>query len=240
MKRLLGIACTVAMAAPLAFGQASVFSQNAVGYVRVNVPRGVAPLGGLALVRLDFEPLDPLAPNNTINVLGDQVPTGSRVHVWRSDIGGTGGYCSETKTRSGWPASCGVIERGEAFWIEIPPAAAEPSYNVYLMGEVPGANNDSETLTINVATGIDAVGYPYPAAIAWADTTIAAPLPAGARIHFWNISGPSAQSYTSHTKTRSGWPTAALDTIIEPGTAFWIENPGAAVDWTEAKPYAWP
>ena len=240
MKKILGIACAVAMAAPLAFGQASVFSQNAVGYVRVKVPGS----GDLNLCRLDFLPLDPNVPNNVLNVIGDQLPVNSSVFIWDSTLNeGAGGYIPVTKgARAGWPstgAGATEIDQGVAFWLQTP--ASDPNdYFVYLMGEVPGANNDSEskTLAISGAGLLDAVGYPFPAAIEFGNTTLADALPANASVFFWDV---DEQEYQPFTKgARAGWSAAAESWVIEPGSSFWVQNPGAPVDWTEAKPYPWP
>ena len=238
MKKLLGIACVVAVTAPLAFAQTNVLSQNAVGYVRVTVPGS----GDLNLCRLDFLPLDPLVPNNVANVVGDQLPAGSSAFIWDSTLnGGVGGYVLVAKgARAGWPttgAGAMEIDQGVAFWLKTPEADLT-DYNVYLMGEVPGANNDSETKTIAGLQGLDAVGYPYPAAIAFGDTTLQTALPGGATVFFWDV---DAQGYQFFSKgARAGWTAEALDFVIEPGTSFWVQNPGAAVDWTEVKPYVWP
>ena len=234
MKKILGIACAVAMAAPLAFGQASVFSQNAVGYVRVKVPAQ----GELNLVRQDFLPLDPSVPPNMLNLVGDQLPTGSNAFIWDSTANeGLGGYIFEQKSaRGGWGNGT-EIAPGQAFWLQTP--AADPNdYFVYLMGEVPGANNDSEEVTIAGVAGFDAVGYGFPAAIAFGDTDLAEKLPTNSNVFFWNVETQGYQFFQK--QARGGWPNDALDFVIEPGTSFWVENVGAPIDWVESKPYAWP
>lgn len=238
MKKMLGIALGLAMLAPLAFGQTNVLSQNAVGYVKVKVPGN----GRLNLCRLDFLPLNPAVPNTIGNIVGDQLPAGSNAFIWDPTLnGGLGGYILQNKSaRSGWPtAGAPEVETGDAFWLQTP-AADATSYDVYLMGEVPGANNNSETKTIAGLAGFDAVGYPYPAAIAFSNTTLQTALPSGANVFFWQVDN-NPQGYAFFNKSaRSGWSSAALAFVIQPGTAFWVENPGAPINWTETKPYAWP
>lgn len=233
MNKILGLALGVALAAPVAFGQTNVLSQNAVGYVKVTIPDG-----GLALIRPDFEQLDPSVPADMNNLIGDQLPNGSQAHIW--DVG-TSAYVTELKGgRAGaWPNPGRVVERGEAFWLEIPDSSGQADWDVYIMGEVPGANNNSETSSVLAISGVDAVGYPFPAAIVWGETSLATNLPLDSLLHLWNI---DTQSYESFLKGGRGGDWGAAETkVIEPGTAFWVEVGDASViDWTEAKPYNWP
>jgi hypothetical protein len=242
MKRILGLVCGIALVAPLAFGQTNVLSQNAVGYVKVTIPDG-----GLALVRHDFEALDPAVSNTMKNLIGDQLPNDSVAYIW--DV--SSGYVIETKGgRSGdWPANGREVFRGEAFWLQVPPASGQAEWDVYLMGEVPGANNGSESSTVTGINNVDAVGYPFPAAVVWGTTSLANDLPNGSEIFFWDIDGSlganggAGQGYVSYAKGgRSGdWGTEGNNVVIEPGTAFWVlVGDSSTIDWTETKPYTWP
>lgn len=238
MRNIFILALCMTIMATLSYGQTNVLSQNAVGYVKVTVPRD-----GLALVRLDFLPIDPADDPIIANIIGDQLPILSKAHIWDSDAGagGLGGYISVTKTLSGWPTTgngATPINQGDAFWLEVPASAAEPEYDVYLMGEVPGKNNNQETNTVFGSGGVDAIGYPYPSAIAWGDTTLAPVLPPTSKLHIWDPYKDGIGGYDSRTKTISGWGTAN-DIIIEPGTAFWVET-ASSFEWDEEKPYTWP
>ena len=233
MRRILGTALGLIMMAPLAHGQ-NVLSQNAVGYVRVTIPDG-----GLALLRPDFEQIDPSVPADMFNLIGDQLPDGSLAHIW--DVT-TSSYVSELKGgRSGaWPNPGREVARGEAFWLQVPSGSGQAEWDVYIMGEVPGTNNASESSTVTGIAGVDAVGYPFPAAVTWSNTTLSAQLPNGSAMHIWNI---ATQSYDSFTKGgRAGdWGPVGNAVVIEPGTAFWVDVADASViDWTEVKPYDWP
>lgn len=232
MKRIFVVALCMAFLAPMTYGQSNVLSQNAVGYVKLTIPKG-----GLALARLDFESLDPSVIANARNLIGDQLPTDSAVFIW--DVA-TSQYIPETKgSRSGWPNSENSLDRGTAFWIQVPDTAAEESYDVYLMGEVPGANNNSETNTIEGIEGIDALGYAYPAAIDWTNTQLSALLPSGSTIFIWDI---ATQAYLPFNKgARSGWGATGNALVLDPGTSFWVDvGDDSIIDWTEVKPYDWP
>lgn len=225
MKKLLSLVAAALVMGTMAYGQTNVLSQNAVGYVKVTVDAG-----DLALVRNDFVNIDG-SPVTIPTLLGDQVPANSVAHVW-DRVGGS--YASVTKGGRGWPAGAtNELMRGDAFFLQIPAAAAEASYDVYLLGEVPA---DAEATVANIQ--VDAIGYPYPAAVNWTATTLSESMAASDTLHVWD---QATQTYVSITKGGRGWPAAADTVVIEPGQAFWVETAAATpADWTETKPYDWP
>lgn len=228
MKKLTVLILAIALVCPLAFGQTQVLSRNAVGYVKVTVASN-----GYNLVRIDFEGL---GDDTTVsNVIGEQLPNGSFVHIWDRSLKT---YVSVQKPLRGGAWGANVLNRGDAFWLRVPGLVATSNeYTVFLMGEVPDTFGGGGTSSIPNLTGIDAIGYAYPAEIRWVDTELASNAPNGAFLHVWNGS-----NYLSYQKPlRGGWPSAASNVVLHPGQAFWY-RPGSSVTqtWTETKPYTWP
>lgn len=214
------------MMGTMAFGQTNVLSQNAVGYVKKTVDQGT-----LALMSYDFIDLAG-NPVTVASLMGDQVPVGTAVSVW--DRAGSS-YVTVQKGARGWPGTTPELMRGDGFFVQIPDNSAESAYDIYMLGEVPGANNNADETTVpNVE--LDAVGYPYPAAVLFTATTAAASAESGDAVSTWDQAN---QQYATFVKGARGWPGGALNLVIEPGEAFWLDL-DTNIDWTEPKPYAWP
>jgi hypothetical protein len=227
MKKLLALILAVGVTATVASAQ-EVLSQNAVGYVKVT-----AEEGNLYLLRNDFESVDG-SPMSIENVLGEQVPAGTTVILFdesaQSYLPGIG------RSQFGWAAAAtNVLERGRAFFMSMPPSAPEPSYEVFIMGEVPDADTP-----LNLGPGLNMTGLPFPAVQAWLDTDMAAEAPAGATLVLWDTAN---QTYLPGIgKSQFGWAAAATGLEVEPGQAFFLILPPSAspVAFDEVKPYTWP
>ncbi|HRZ13461.1 MAG TPA: hypothetical protein P5567_13515 [Kiritimatiellia bacterium] len=222
MKKLIIVTLVVLSVAAVAFGQ-QVLSRNAVGYQQVTLPKGQ-----LSLVRHDFEELDtPLTVSNVFASL----PQNSKVYLWKAD---QSGYQTYTKAFGvGWTGATNELERGRAFWVQIPATAASNNYQAFLMGEVPDRFTATNT-TIPVAAGFTLSGYSYPVDQYWTNMSIAKMAPNNSKIHVWNGSG-----YVTYTKAFGvGW-SAATNLVITPGMGFWLQW-AAATNWNEVKPYTWP
>jgi hypothetical protein len=102
------------------------------------------------------------------------------------------------------------------------------------MGEVPDAIT-APTTTINDVTGVNLVGYPYPADIKWTNTQLAKNGVVNDQLFTWNITN---QAYNIFTRTVGGWA-GGTNVVIRPGEGFWFRTTRTQT-WTEAKPYTWP
>ena len=198
-------------------------SQNAVGFVRVDIPKG-----GFALARYDFVPI----PNREIfaeDLFGNQLPEGSRIYVFNAQ---KGLYDIDTRTSSGWSANI-AYHRGIGFWIAVPLDASKDIYEVYLTGEVPDQFTAPKS-TISVEPGINQIGYPYPYDVNWIDTQLAQESPSGTSLYYWN-----GAQYAVVIKQGSSWSDPTL--VLEPGMGFFYIVPSTtSIAWEETKPYAWP
>jgi hypothetical protein len=208
------------MTAGLVSAQEPVLSRNAVGYVKQQYSAGFA---------VGANPFESLGHPMTIPLVFANLPNLSRIHFWNGSS-----YQTFTKNFLGqWPAGAADVEleRGTAFWVQLPDATAG-SVEVVYMGEVPS----DEEFEINLAPGFNFVSFPYPATVEWKDTALAQSIPNLSRVHFY-VNG----SYVTFTKNFLGnWP--AGDIPVAPGQGFWVELPSTAssADVDLSKPYDWP
>jgi hypothetical protein len=63
-------------------------------------------------------------------------------------------------------------------------------------------------------------------------TDLAANLPSGSVVHFWN---EGTQSYQTFPKGRFGWGQASSQ-VISPTSGFWVETAGT-FSWDETRPF---
>ncbi len=196
------------------FSHAQTTSDNIVGYAKVT-----ATGGELSLVALNFTP----SSSTVADIIGDQLPNGSVVHVWNKE---TGSYVSVNKSpRGGWGAA--TLNLGDAFWIQ---AAGSESYEVILSGDV----NTTAINSTTIPAGIEATGLFFPVETTFGATDLAGDLPNGSVLHIWN---DATQSYTSYNKSpRGGWGTSGNSVVVGPTTAFWVQT-ASPLTWDETRPF---
>ena len=239
MKRSIGVILGILLACgSWSFGQTNVLSQNAVGYVKVSINEG-----DLAMVSYDFLDIDG-NPTTASDVIGDQLPLGSRLFLWDA---GSQAYVIENfqaglkAAADAWAPDSNAIGPGDGFFVEAASGGGSASYDVFMTGEFPGANNNSDSTDVSIASALTGAGYPYPASIDWTATELALGAGVGDRFLNWDT---AAQNYNL-ANFESGLKAAANawsnpSEVIEPGEGFFYDNNGGARTWTEVKPYAFP
>lgn len=232
MKRLIGVAAGLAMIAGLATAQTNVLSQNAVGYVKITVE---SPPTASALYLLSTQWLQIDGTTNTIaKVLGDQLPNLTQVFTWN----GTGYNAPSTYFNGNFvPPGTGdtAINPADGFWIQIPPNT--PSTDIFLLGEVPGANNGFDSNVVQNLGGIQLVSNPYPVNTTWTNIDLAVQLPNLSQLFVYD-----GGFGTPSTKLPTGAWNASPD--IDVGEGFFVAvgagGTGNLAEWVETKPYTWP
>lgn len=235
MKKLALALIGLTLVGSSAFAQTTgVLSRNAVGYVKVTIPKGK-----LALIRNDFEDISGSGLAIT-NVIGDQVPVGSTILLWDYTFNPAPKYIPINKAaanRGGWGAGgTNRLVRGQSFFMQIPSSAASNEYQVYMMGEVPDKTT-APTSTVGVITSLGMYGHPYPVSEYWTNTTLAKNAAVGDSLLLWN--GDAYVPYNKAAANRGGWG-AATNVILAPGQGFWFQTSNASSNWTVPKPYTWP
>lgn len=221
MKRVALVTLLLGLMAMSVIAATEVQSVNAVGSIKLDIAAGELVLISYPFIALEDYSLDTL--------IGDQMANGSVAHIWDS---GAGTYQTVAKGRStGWSGA--TVAQGQGFWLQS--TAVSGTQTVYIVGEVPAANNDSETTTVSIVNIADAVGYTFPVDVLFTNTAIAQDASNGDTMHYWDR---SIATWATSTKGRStGWG-AANSLQLNAGEAFFYQPAGGAdVDWTEIVPY---
>lgn len=209
MKRsLLGICGS--LVATVVLAQGPVTSVNVVGFNKHSLEKGKLYL---------------IASAN--EVIGNQLPNGSQVHFYD----GVTPYKTDTKSVSGWGQTNVTFRGFMGFWIKVANSGTQQVYDVVLNGQVPMANSASNV----VVSGLNMLGFPYTADVAFTNTALFAQSISGDQLHIYNA---ASNSYTTHTKNVTGWPVGARSLILTQGLGFWYKsNRGTPVLDVEARPY---
>lgn len=177
MKKIWLMASIGMVGASLAFGQTSVNSANAVGYVKVEIP----PSGLFALVAFNFESMDggsvtfsevfgtTSLRQSSRSTAADRVVLFGDDQIYHTyyqkpdglfyEVGGTGLAVNP------------VLAAGQGFWL-IPKAGETTSHTIFLKGQVVSSNQVVKTLK----PGYNLLGYAFAAdfdmaAVDWSTVT---------------------------------------------------------------------
>ena len=220
----------------------SVFSQNAVGYVKINMEPGQ-----LAMLHNTFEPLDPGVDPTPSAVFGSSLPVGTRLFVWDAD---SQSYQTDTfreeigppptlTVTTNWAFDVFILDPGTAFWLEIP-ANTDGDTDVVLLGQVP----ELSEAQVPIFEGLNMVAYSFPTEVEWTETELAQNASVGDRIFFWNTETGSYNQ--SIYRVEIGPPPDLIETTswsfeitIPAGKGFWYQSADSKT-WSENKPYPWP
>lgn len=192
---------------------------NMAGYFKVEVPRGKRQL-----VHVPFNSMDH-QPRYAEELIGEQVPVGTQLHVFSPDEGSV----ADERSVDGWPDNI-PFELGSSFWIHIPESAENERYTIYITGEIP-----ETTVVTEAKSGPNLLGYSYPANMLWTNTVMATQAELGDRLPLWSV---EKQLFETHTKTQTGWGDAKF-LVIKVGEGFWLESKKAQLI-EERNPYEFP
>lgn len=181
MKKVLLTAIIASLVGGAAFAQTNVVtSANVVGYNQITIPSNQ-----YVLVSLSFN-----NASNTIDSLFGTLPTGAQVILWDT---AQQAYTTFGKTRSGWGAGgTNTLDSGIGAFVSLP---VNVQTNIYMSGDVP----TNATLPVYVVSGYRLIAYPFPADVAFTNTSLAINGATGDSISLWN------NGWTTYGKTRSGW-----------------------------------
>jgi len=238
-----------------AIAQTNVYSRNAVGAVRIDVPPG----GQFVMAGFSFKPIgadtitlkDLLGTNQLVQF--NASPGASRVYIWDPSMGGGGGYVSVYQRSDGnfyliaapTVQTNPLISAGQGFWLQSPNNATT-SMPVFIMGEVLSSNETDRIHT----TGFMMIANPYSAPldingtnVSWiVDGATAGVAPTIAdTVYIWDGAGYNSCYLRSvDAKWHYATPPFAVATnaIIPVGGAAWYK---AQKSFTNAltRPYPW-
>ena len=227
MKKLMSLVALAVVGSVVAASAQEVLSANAVGYVKRTVPAGK-----LQIVSIPF---DNIASEDGSYTFGEtqiaaDLPQGSRVMFWDD---ANQGWSGGAKGAKGWAAGQAnhVILPGEAFFVR---NSTDGDLEVTAAGEVP--SDATIKRAFNGSSALSIVAAPYPVDVTFGETEIAAQLPQGSRVMFWDADN---QDWSGGAKGAKGWAAGQANKVVSAGEGFFIRA-GEEGEWEAVKPYTWP
>jgi hypothetical protein len=222
-KILLASALVLAIAVSAAVAQ-EVLSQNAVGYIKVNLPANkfvsvAQPLNNMGKAENKFGETS----------IAQELPQGSTVFFWSP----TGqGWSGGLKGAKGWQAgqSNKVIAAGEGFFIKSP-----KDTEVTITGEVPDEAQLARTIPGNGAFG--SLANPYPVDFKFGESDTAKNATQGSTVFFWSLEG---QGWSGGLKGAKGWQAGQSNRVVQAGEGYFLKEATDKTTVTTVKPYTWP
>ena len=215
--------------------QNSVPSVNAAGYIKVTCEPNK-----FQFVQNPFNAFDG-QPYTLSEIIGTSLPSLSFLYVWDSVdqnfdsftyIEGVGLLGS-----NGLPTTGPLMARGQGFYIQSG-QGANPTSDVFLFGEVPGATSNSSTQS-SAMPGFNAVGFPYPVATLLSQSGLDSATDHQDLAYLFN---PASQTFQTSTRINiQGVPVLwDNDFTIPPGGVVFIRKYGAQGAFVSNVPYSWP
>lgn len=200
----------------------NVIGRNAVGYIKVNIPRG-----NLMMIQSPFENLNGSGRCVVGELLGSNFPRGAIAYLWNKELQQ---YKSEGFTTR-WIPGTNTFSRGAGVYVKIPGTAASNSYDIFMTGEVPDRFT-APASAMPIVRGMQMVGFMYPVSTPLTNTALATTAKRGDIVYYWK---------TNQTWGSEGFVTRWIPGtfVLDPGQAFYYQTTNATV-WTETKPYTWP
>ncbi len=210
----------VAMTGAVALAQTNVYSRNAVGAVRVDIP----PTGQFVLCGFNFKPIGSDS-TTLLSLLGTNVPghttalRATRVHMWDpyANAGG-GGYLSVYFRTGQWHTIVGnvvtnpTIAAGAGFWIQSG-STAPTTFPLFIMGEV----ISSGVVDRVMEDGFSLISNPYSAPLNLNDTNIS-----------WQADGATGRNVALNADTVYVWNGVGYDNYYLKADYRWYYVIGGA------------
>jgi hypothetical protein len=222
-KILLASALVLAIAVSAAVAQ-EVLSQNAVGYIKVNLPANkfvsvAQPLNNMGKAENKFGETS----------IAQELPQGSTVFFWSPT---SQGWSGGGKSAKGWQAgdSNRVVAAGEGFFLKSP-----VDTEVTITGEVPDEAQLSRVIPGNMAFG--SIANPYPVDFKFGESDAAKNASQGSTVFFWSIDG---QGWSGGMKSGKGWGGTQSNKVVAAGEGFFLKEAEGVTTVTTKKPYTWP
>jgi hypothetical protein len=233
MNKILAGILAVSMTAGLVSAQDPVLSRNAVGYVKVELQKG------LNLITHQFQPMTGDGAR-TVSDLFDlnAFPSGTILQKW--DYASQRYVANETKVtfpQAAWSPGTNTFELGESVWVRIPQGAPQNVYTNIMMGEVP----DVDSISVSMG-GLTFVGVSFPISVHITNmaSVLNYPLRSGDIVQRWNAETQNYQQEVYQTFPTPQWTPGTME--ISAGQGIIIRRPTAlsSAEWNQEKPYEWP
>ncbi len=210
-----------------AHAQNSVPSVNAAGYIKVSVEEGK-----FYFLQNPFNTFD--GSQQTLDgVVGTALPDGSTIYLWNAT--------TQTFDLSNYIEGVGwlpnlPVSRGSGFFVQ-PTAGANPTSNLFLFGEVPGATT-AQTTQLLLQPGFNSIGFPYPVGTTLGTSGLNAATQEPDSVYMWNATSQGYEVFNRLDIPGLEWG-GAESTPIPPGAALFV-NKSQQTSFNATVPYSWP
>ncbi len=232
MKKLRAILVGMSLVAGAVMAAGPVTSVNGVGYESFAM-RGDES----ALIRVDFKNINrPDGLWTSTDILGINYTHDVFLFYWDPV---TQAWQSETfvSVLQMWDPGTTLFKRGDSVFVQMAGDAGITN-SFQISGEIPGSNNNAATSSVPIVSGLNAVGYSYPAAIAITNTTLSSLATGDDLVLYYWVDGLGWQS-VNYLNILGMWDNDAF--ILTPGQGYFLQKLSAGTaSWNETKPYNWP
>lgn len=238
-RTLIALVAGVGLIAAAAVSQTSTYSANAVGFVKVDFPKGQFTMCSVPLNSMTGAAAAPLS-----EIMGTtNLPVGTEVYFWTPSQA----WDKETLSMYEDPDTGDLIPQwtpgtkqfsvGQGLFVNIPNTAPSNTYTVYMTGEVPAG----ATSTVYQVEGFTLFGYPYPVSGNFSTSVFNTNAAIGDECYVW-VSGSWAKSTcTMYEDPDTGdlvkkW---IPEVAFTPGSAMFYRATSATTNAVE-RPYTYP
>jgi hypothetical protein len=229
MKKSVLLAAGVCLLSGMTAFADPVTSVNGVGIERFTVAGDRS-----ALIRIDFEKIGG-GSWNVYDLFGTNFAHAVTVFYWTPS-----GWAGENfdPVFVEWDPGTTPFYRGDSLFVRMR-GTADITNTITIAGEIPGANNGATNTVLGVDSGLNTLGYAYPAPIAITNTTLNVVAGTNQMTVFYWISASSAWGGVNYDPVFQEWDPQEF--TLQPGQGYMIRKYGAGTQsWSETKPYNWP
>jgi hypothetical protein len=162
--------------------------------------------------------------NQVTNVF-PHVGTAYTLYFWDTNVPTWNPYPPGGEKEFPYPSR--EILPGEAFFLQ-----AHQNLEITLTGITP---ESPVALSVQGAGKANLLGYPYPADVHWTTPQLAALLPPGSMVSFWDRTTSSFRTtfLKAPAAKGGGWGSTASNHLIRAGDGFVVKQPGSDFIWSE-------
>ena len=200
-------------------------AENSAGFATWTVPAGKLQIASVPFVNPSSE--DGVFKFGDLEIAQD-LPKGSMVLFWNA---GSQAWSGGEKSARGWATAQAnhALAPGEAFFVR---NASDGDVTTTALGLVP--TNATSSVAYAGGGAWTPMACPYPVEVTFGDTELAAQLPQGSTVLFWDV---GRQGWSGGAKSARGWAAAQANRVIAPGEGFFVQSPAAGT-WEADRPYA--
>ncbi len=244
-RTLIAMVAGVGLIAAAAISQSSVYSANAVGFVKVDFPKGQWTMCAV--------PLNSMTGASTATlgeILGtNSLPVGTKAYYFDTT---TQGWLFETFEGVEDPDTGDVIFKwspgttafsvGQGLFVNVPADATSNTYTVFMTGEVPAGS----TSTVYQVEGFTILGYPYPVNVNFSNTVFSTNATVGDECYIWTYASNPSGEWQKHTFEGVEDPDTgdvtlkwSPDVVLAPGSAVFYRAISSLSN-NVVRPYTYP